>query len=93
MAIKLKKPIEQHVYFNSSINKEKEVFETIESVIGFDEIEFANRIWGELRFLGMEVHELCTSTYISKHRMTALLSGKVKFEYAEIKSISKRLNF
>jgi len=93
MAIKLKKPIVEHIYFDSKINKEKEVFEIMESSIGFSHQDFANRINDCLQEIGIEIHELSASTYIPKHRMAQLLKGQTKFEYSEIKSISKRLNF
>jgi len=93
MAVKLKTPIEKHIYFDSKINKEREVFETIESSIGFDNFQFANRIKDRLSELGLEPSELAKSIYISKERMKSLLSGKTKFEYSEINTISKRLGF
>jgi len=92
--MKLNKKITKHIfYFDSKINKEREVFDTLESSIGFDNLQFANRIKDRLTELGLEYYELAQSIYISKERMKSLLSGKIKFEYSEINTISKRLGF
>jgi len=90
---KLKKPIEETVWLESKINGNIEVFDTLPSQIGFDNFQFANRIKEEIAFIGLEPHEFCQSVYIKKDRMKKLLKGQTKFEYNEIKEITKRLSF
>jgi len=83
----------EHIYFDSSINKEKEQFMILESAIGFNHSDFKNRILDELAFLGMEKQELAESCYLPHGRMILLLQGKANFEHYEINVISKRLGF
>jgi predicted transcriptional regulator len=83
----------EHVYFDSRINKEKEVHVIIESSIGFNSHDFRNRIQDELNFLGMEWVELAESCYLKPSRIYNLMKGIDEFEYYEINVISKRLGF
>jgi len=84
-----------HVYFDSNLNGIKKKGEEIiiESSIGFDNIDFRNRIQDELNFLGMEWSELAESCYLKRERIYELMKGNAEFEYYEINVISKRLGF
>ena len=85
----------EHVYFDSNLNNDKKPIDEIivESSIGFDNIDFRNRIQDELNFLGMEWSELAESCYLKRERIYSLLKGTEEFEYYEINVISKRLGF
>ncbi len=83
----------EHIYFDSSINKKKEVEIIMESAIGFNNIDFRNRIQDELTFLGMEWSELAESCYLKRERVYNLMKLIDEFEFYEINVISKRLGF
>jgi predicted transcriptional regulator len=87
------KAVKKHIYFDSSINKQKEVYIIIESSIGFNNEDFRNRIQDELNFLGMEWIELAESCYLNKSKLFNLMKGTENFESYEINVISKRLGF
>jgi hypothetical protein len=83
----------QYRYYQSKINKVLvEQFEIHESIIGFDHVEFRERIRDELSYLGLELHELASKCYITTSRMNYVINTKSsQFFPEEIKSIKKIL--
>ena len=83
----------QYKYYQSKINKVLvEQFEIHESMIGFDHVDFRERIRDELSYLGLELHELASKCYISVSRMNYVINTKnSQFLPNEIKAIKKIL--
>ena len=89
--MKLKK-IKEHVYFDSKINREqKESFEIIESLIGFDHVDFRQRVKEEIKYIGMNYDELARNCYVDRERIIYVLTMKADFANEEIKRITKLL--
>lgn len=88
----MKKTKVQHAYFQSKINRDfVERFEIQESIIGFDHLDFRNRIKHELSYLGLDYTELGLKCYINSNRINSLLQKNIEFLPNEIKSIKKVL--
>ena len=84
----------QHVYFQSKINREIiEQYELKESIINFDQIEFANDVKEQMEDLGVSVLELSKATYLPEDRVRHIifLRGK-KANPEEVKIIKKHLS-
>ena len=82
-----------HKYFQSKFNRELvEQFEIEESIIGFNHLDFRERIKDELSYLGLSYSELASKCYISTSRMAYVMDIKTsEFLPEEIKQIKKIL--
>jgi hypothetical protein len=82
----------QHKYFQSKVNRDfVERFIIEESIIGFNHINFRERINDELSYLGLELNELASKCYISTSRMSYVMNKNTEFLPSEINSIKKIL--
>lgn len=80
--------------FESSINKGvKHEFEILESSITFDKKDFSQQVKDEMKYYGMDIENLSKTTFISKFRLGALISGNANYTHQEIEIIRKRLHF
>lgn len=83
----------QHKYFQSKVNRDLvERFIIEESIIGFNHLDFRERIKDELSYLGLSYSELASKCYISATRLSYVMNTKnSEFLPEEIKQIKKIL--
>lgn len=80
--------------FESSMNKGvNHEFEILESSITFANKDFSQQVQDEMKYYGMDIENLSKTTFISKFRLGALISGNANYEPHEIEIIRKRLHF
>jgi len=84
----------QHVYFQSKMNREiVEQYELKESIINFDQKEFAKDVKEQMIDLGIIVSELSKATYLTEERIRNIIDGKgKKANPEEVKIIKKHLS-
>jgi len=92
--MKAHKTKHQHVYFQSKMNREiVEQYELKESIINFDQKEFAKDMKEQMLDLDISVPELAKATYLSPHRVYNILDRKgAKVTSEEVKIIKKHLS-
>jgi len=92
--MKAHKTKHQHVYFQSKMNREiVEQYELKESIINFDQREFAKDVKEQMIDLGVSVSELSKATYLTEDRIRNIIDGKgKKANPEEVKIIKKHLS-
>jgi len=84
----------QHIYFQSKMNREiVEQYELKESIINFDQREFAKDMKEQMLDLGVTVAELSKAVYLPEDRIRNIIDGKgKKVNPEEVKIIKHKLH-
>ena len=89
----MKKVKTNEIYFESKINSQREVFQTLESKMNFRQNEFIEDCQDQMQELYIEMHELIKASYITPTRMSQLFrcTGNPITE-EEIRTIKRKLH-
>jgi hypothetical protein len=92
--MKAHKTKRQHVYFQSKMNREIiEQYELKESIMNFDQNEFAKDVKEQMIDLGVSIPELSKAVYLPEDRIRNIIDGKgKKANPEEVKIIKKHLS-